>query len=75
MRHEHKCDETGNEGASTSYNHDSTRESCTCAARQIHRPQLWVEVAYSHGGEWQQGQSVERRERVSPVEKMRDEPC
>jgi hypothetical protein len=50
----HKGDETGDKGASTSYNNYSTRKSCPRAPREVHGPQLWFEVAYSHDGEWQQ---------------------
>jgi hypothetical protein len=48
--HIHKSDEAGYERASTSYNDDGSRESCAGAPREIHGPQLVLEVAWSHGG-------------------------
>jgi hypothetical protein len=40
----HKSDETGDQSASTSYDDDSTRKSCTGAPREVHGLELlfWV---------------------------------
>jgi hypothetical protein len=43
--YEHKSEETGNESTGARYYHDSLRESCSCAASQVHGPKLWFEVA------------------------------